>query len=1236
MHQKFTKTKELLTAAILTVCLGAVPAFAQTQNYNAAGAVNYAEQWSNEVNPVTSSAVYENGKIIDYSNYTVWHKGIGFNDGSRNPDEKQDRPAFCNPAYIYYGKKSYDTNGNFKGQYGYDCANFVAQCLKQGGIIFDGAYPKNDDGHIINCAVLHGFLRNRFKDAQYYEREISKGYDIPSWLKPGDVVIWWAGTPTDDWKKASSQHVIIVVTEDKLFNGHTSNRWHREIKSYKPDYATYVSFYQIPTTVSNARPQINLTIQNNNENNYIRSNTNQEVKITITNINDIGINNIKLIFKGIAGEPEYSDNDTPVPGFKFMTKTGDNNYNYEAGSGNRLWWKPSENWNNKWVKFVVVNTRGYDNDKTDNPDYWNPNWIASEYKYVKVVSQNADLDPKVSWWQKILNWIGGGLGLRSTQETVVNFSNSMYDVQEVAFGDRVNIFADANGYAGNNSWEDYDRYVGVIYGILANEPQFTKWDEPMYNGNKFGAYHADDVSENYCYFFTPETRSEWEGRYAKIIVHNDMFDTWSEPRYIKIIPTLATLTVSQGTLLPTFDPDVTSYTVNVANSVTSINISATANSGATTIYGRGNQNLNVGTNTFTVSIVGVNGSGKTYTVTVNRAPATCKTPPDYDLSFIPDETWNSKDWGASINSSSDCKVYRIYGVSGAMYDLHIDPKGSFDPVLILYNSSGNQIGNILDAGGNGGVEYHQYQFTYTGYIYAQVKGYSSSVGQFDFSCRKTPLGTHYLTVSPETYNFAASGGTSSAITVTSNQSWTVSDDASWLTTSLTSGSNNNTFTMTATANTSTSSRSATVTVSGGGLTQTISVTQDAATFIPCKTPPDYDKALATPTTSWQTHSSSIQSGGCYVYRVSVISGQKYTFKTGCGDGATADFATEIFLYDNSGNFLTWVPDGGCESGRTKIEDYQFNYTGYAYIRVKGFGAIGETTTYGNYTLAFRQTPNPPENPWQIGSPNAADITAVFNNGTLTISGTGTMQDWNDDSSRPWYSVKDKITNAVIDNGVTTLGNRALAYCNNLAYVSLPNTITTIGDYAFDNCTGLTSINIPNSVTTIGNWAFSTTKITSINIPNSVAFIGREAFGWLSGILTDVTVHWGTPLILEQDPFAPYTNVSNINLHIPDGTYNLYAIAPIWKDFFAIYTAIDKIDATNFKVHPNPVKDELTIERDHLNMGKEIVQIIDFSGRIVIISQFEPFVSQLQIKVSNLSAGTYIVKIGSYTSKFVKK
>ena len=97
-----------------------------------------------------------------------------------------------------------------------------------------------------------------------------------------------------------------------------------------------------------------------------------------------------------------------------------------------------------------------------------------------------------------------------------------------------------------------------------------------------------------------------------------------------------------------------------------------------------------------------------------------------------------------------------------------------------------------------------------------------------------------LTVFPNSYSFTANGGTSPAITITSNHSWMVSSNQTWLTTSRTSGSGNNAFTMTATANPSSSSRSATVTVTVGGITRTISVTQDGVVTLLTASPDNYN------------------------------------------------------------------------------------------------------------------------------------------------------------------------------------------------------------------------------------------------------------------------------------------------------------------------------------------------------------------------------------------------------------
>jgi hypothetical protein len=84
-----------------------------------------------------------------------------------------------------------------------------------------------------------------------------------------------------------------------------------------------------------------------------------------------------------------------------------------------------------------------------------------------------------------------------------------------------------------------------------------------------------------------------------------------------------------------------------------------------------------------------------------------------------------------------------------------------------------------------------------------------------------------LTVSTSALSFAYGAGTSS-FAIGSNTSWSVSDDASWLTTSPSSGANNANVTVTVAANSSTSARIGTITISGGELTRTITVTQSAA------------------------------------------------------------------------------------------------------------------------------------------------------------------------------------------------------------------------------------------------------------------------------------------------------------------------------------------------------------------------------------------------------------------------
>jgi Viral BACON domain/Putative binding domain, N-terminal/Ricin-type beta-trefoil lectin domain-like len=87
-------------------------------------------------------------------------------------------------------------------------------------------------------------------------------------------------------------------------------------------------------------------------------------------------------------------------------------------------------------------------------------------------------------------------------------------------------------------------------------------------------------------------------------------------------------------------------------------------------------------------------------------------------------------------------------------------------------------------------------------------------------------GTNSLTVAPASLSLANTAS-ANTFTVTSNVEWTVSSNStSWLTVSPAGGSSNGSFTATALAN-SGSARSANITVLGGGITQTVAVTQAA-------------------------------------------------------------------------------------------------------------------------------------------------------------------------------------------------------------------------------------------------------------------------------------------------------------------------------------------------------------------------------------------------------------------------
>jgi Secretion system C-terminal sorting domain len=113
----------------------------------------------------------------------------------------------------------------------------------------------------------------------------------------------------------------------------------------------------------------------------------------------------------------------------------------------------------------------------------------------------------------------------------------------------------------------------------------------------------------------------------------------------------------------------------------------------------------------------------------------------------------------------------------------------------------------------------------------------------------------------------------------------------------------------------------------------------------CLNCPDYDFTFS-PGLDWQIHSSTTGSLGCNIYQFNITAGNEYTFKTGCGDGASADFDTYLELSDFNCNSIAG-DDNNCEENRSKIV-WEATFNGYAYLNIHG----SNPDAYGSYSLAY--------------------------------------------------------------------------------------------------------------------------------------------------------------------------------------------------------------------------------------------------------------------------------------------
>lgn len=124
-------------------------------------------------------------------------------------------------------------------------------------------------------------------------------------------------------------------------------------------------------------------------------------------------------------------------------------------------------------------------------------------------------------------------------------------------------------------------------------------------------------------------------------------------------------------------------------------------------------------------------------------------------------------------------------------------------------------------------------------------------------------------------------------------------------------------------------------------------------------------------------------------------------------------------------------------------------------------------------------------------------------GTLTISGSGAMNDYEYGNDYPWMDYRDSIQTIVIGDQITQIGRyafpwtacstiqfgksvrsigaKAFSGCRNLnGDLTLPDSVQIVGDSAFSGCTGLNgTLTLGSSLQTIGAGAFHFVRFPAI-------------------------------------------------------------------------------------------------------------------------------------------------------------
>lgn len=121
--------------------------------------------------------------------------------------------------------------------------------------------------------------------------------------------------------------------------------------------------------------------------------------------------------------------------------------------------------------------------------------------------------------------------------------------------------------------------------------------------------------------------------------------------------------------------------------------------------------------------------------------------------------------------------------------------------------------------------------------------------------------------------------------------------------------------------------------------------------------------------------------------------------------------------------------------------------------------------------------------------------SLSKDGTLTISGTGEMEDYGveEGEQAPWMNQGISVKKVIFEGEITRIGSAAFAYTD-IEKITIPSSVTEISNFAFANCRKLSKITWSSKIHSIGIGAFSgCTSLNYLCLPSSVSIINADTF-----------------------------------------------------------------------------------------------------------------------------------------------